>query len=156
MSEKYQLLCECKAHTGLLEVNSSSVSHREQTRITISIRTALSWLFHAILILTSTTFFILSLRTQHKEQCPCSTVQRMFALLRWLLQEEIDMPEIVSILGEGWNTRTFARRFNGTFKLPSTYKGPPSEAVDNAWEKITPRKWPFYDDLMIKLHSNGR
>jgi hypothetical protein len=60
-----------------------------------------------------------------------------------------------SILGEDWFTRTSARRFNGTFKLPSTYKGPPSKAVDEAWERITPRKWPS-GPLAIKFHADTR
>jgi len=147
MNGKYQLVCGCQADTDfqssnlpdLLEVDSSSVSHRKERGITTSIKTALSWFFHAMLILTSTTFFILSFRTQQKEQCPYSTTPRMFAMLRWLFQTKIDIPEIVSIMGEGWNTRTFSQRFNGTFER-STYKGPPSEAVDKAWEKITPCK----------------
>jgi hypothetical protein len=45
-----------------------------------------------------------------------------------------------SVLGEEWSVRTYPRRFNATLKMPSLFKGPPSEAVDEAWEQIKPRE----------------
>ncbi|PVH94102.1 hypothetical protein DM02DRAFT_661360 [Periconia macrospinosa] len=41
-------------------------------------------------------------------------------------------------MGETWETTTFPRRFEGSVKLPSPYKGPPTKAVEEAWEKLTP------------------
>ena len=33
-------------------------------------------------------------------------------------------------------------RFNGTFRLDSPYKGPPSASVDTVWERLTDNTRP--------------
>lgn len=145
MDGRYQLLCETKIHANprtsnssdLLEETSTSGAHRDPKRI----RNLLTWLSHAILILTSTTFFILSLRTQSKMECHCSTSPGMFSLSNGYYEPKFTgRGKTASILGDDWDRRTILRRLDGSFHRPATYKGPPSKAVDEAWAKLAPRK----------------
>ena len=50
---------------------------------------------------------------------------------------------------------THAVRFNGTFRRGSKFKGPPSKAVDEAWESIAPRMYEVWTEQAV-LKLTGR
>lgn len=77
------------------------------------------WLVHLILLLSSTTMFLAALSMRHGLSQNCVRKLSSPSPALHLISDEY----------ETW-------RFNGSFDLPSPYKGPPSPAVDAAWGKI--------------------
>ena len=88
MNTRYKLLhegkaCKCLESSGLprsVEVKYSSDSQINNKRTIL--RAALPWLLHAILIVTSTTFFVLGYMARSQGQCPHSDLPRMFAVVQ--------------------------------------------------------------------------
>ncbi|KAI0927033.1 hypothetical protein AcV5_007676 [Taiwanofungus camphoratus] len=100
------------------------------------------WLIHGVLFcLYSVLFLALYTRTQSPETTQC-----------------VGLLSTYSPAYEAVEYKTV--RFNGTLDFPSPYSGPPSPAVDAAWDRITTnnslRPIRVADRVLDKIYKSGR
>jgi hypothetical protein len=89
---------------------------------------------HSILLLVSFTFFILSIQVRNKAQCDGATISgecidkflkpSLLITMKCIVMHEEQPP--------------VNQRFDGSFDRSSPFKGPPSPAVDKAWDEVLP------------------
>jgi hypothetical protein len=90
-------------------------------------------ILHTVLLSLSITFFLLSVRARNTAQCggPNTSGECICTCTKFLL-----LMRTVKVVYE--QQSPVKQRFDGSFDRSSPFKGPPSPAVDRAWDEVSP------------------
>ena len=153
--------CASNSSESLLLEDISNAHSRRRVWGTRS-RGVFPWILHLILLSISGGMLLLSASFQvdtSTRTCPSSKSESKFRKSRTRspepdIQARVTLLTLIiftaSVLGTEPETYTSVR-FDGSFDRSSPFKGPPSPAIDAAWDEVIPRE-PVESPFLFQIH----